>query len=906
MSINHRLRWSSLALSVGLGACGPVSEDAPPDAGRAETDARSGGGPDAEERPPGADTGPGPDRGVPLPGDALSPPEPDRGTGEPDPGPEEPPTPAEAALEQLANASASPVAHVFEDGMAAFLAVDVPLPAGDGPIDRGLSFLRSNAALFGLDDPSLAVLPAAGGAHGRRFTARFVQWAHGLPVHGSSIAIKGLDDRVRQVVGHYLTRAPEAHAPALDREGARLRIQLAVGEGEVVDLHSVPELAWRMRPVGLGPREAVLSWSATVETLGGYAIAHIDADSGELILLDDLEPTEGPDFVVETVNYTTSKHCWALPDETDNDEWFDESGPTGYPGAGDDLYLDGSDAAAAIPLVWNFYYDLFGWESYDDEATELEVMVHVADPETGAPAWLNASWSQHCGHARFGDAHATPDVMAHEFTHGVIAATAGLEYAHESGAVNEAIADIMAAIATNDWGPFGENEKSPDGWRRLDAPGGRPAHYSAYVKTAEDQGGVHTNSSIASLAVARMVHPERFPDLPVMVPAMPPHEAACLVFETLRDFLGKGSGLKAFGLGMVAAVGTDEEDCGPRSTPTSQCTVRNALFSVGLLNDSDADCDGVFDSVESDDDGDGVADAQDNCPKRKNPGQVDTDKDGFGDACDGDDDNDQIPDAMDNCPTAPNPNQVDSNGNGKGDHCDDGDGDGVPEVKDNCPNVANPQQTDADKDGQGDACDQDDDNDQVADAQDNCPTVANPAQLDADLEGVGDACDNCPDVANVDQADCNHDGVGAACTPEGTQAWHQEYQCGVKASMKKIGLAEPAVVDALFANEILIPPCLQCPALLDPSARVAVEVRGLPESARFGIVDDRGRLVAKGLGYTASPSGIPTVTLKPALDAHFVPPGAEEGLSGVGYRLQFFGLDGLPEGAELTVNIEMK
>jgi hypothetical protein len=72
-----------------------------------------------------------------------------------------------------------------------------------------------------------------------------------------------------------------------------------------------------------------------------------------------------------------------------------------------------------------------------------------------------------------------------------------------------------------------------------------------------------------------------------------------------------------------------------------------------------------------DGDGDGVCDADDNCPATANPNQEDADGDGVGDSCD-------------NCVDVANPDQADSDGDGIGDACGgptnqvcdlDGDGD---------------------------------------------------------------------------------------------------------------------------------------------------------------------------------------------------------------------------------------
>jgi len=103
----------------------------------------------------------------------------------------------------------------------------------------------------------------------------------------------------------------------------------------------------------------------------------------------------------------------------------------------------------------------------------------------------------------------------------------------------------------------------------------------------------------------------------------------------------------------------------------------------------------------TDDDGDGVANASDNCPKVFNPpfdlntAQDDADGDGIGDVCD------ETPctksDGTDAC-------------------IGDGDGDGVKDDKDNCPAIKNADQVDTDTDGKGDACDA-------------CPTAANPGTM---------------------------------------------------------------------------------------------------------------------------------------------------------------------------------
>jgi hypothetical protein len=102
----------------------------------------------------------------------------------------------------------------------------------------------------------------------------------------------------------------------------------------------------------------------------------------------------------------------------------------------------------------------------------------------------------------------------------------------------------------------------------------------------------------------------------------------------------------------------------------------------GDVCDSDADNDGVSNDEETaqgtnpldvDSDDDGPNDANDNCPALANAGQEDGDQDDIGDVCDTEDnsdvDGDGFPNDQDNCPQVPN-DQADADQDNVGDACD--------------------------------------------------------------------------------------------------------------------------------------------------------------------------------------------------------------------------------------------
>ena len=186
----------------------------------------------------------------------------------------------------------------------------------------------------------------------------------------------------------------------------------------------------------------------------------------------------------------------------------------------------------------------------------------------------------------------------------------------------------------------------------------------------------------------------------------------------------------------------------------------------------DTDGDGVGDNADADDDGDGIADADDSHP-------FDTDNDGADNATDADDDNDGVADADDAFPLDAE-ETTDTDADGVGDNADadddndgvadaddafpldasesvDADGDGVGDNADAFPNDAS-ENADFDGDGVGDNADTDDDNDGVTDIADAFPFDASES-ADADGDGVGDNADAFPNDAD-ENADFDGDGVG--------------------------------------------------------------------------------------------------------------------------------------------------
>ena len=185
------------------------------------------------------------------------------------------------------------------------------------------------------------------------------------------------------------------------------------------------------------------------------------------------------------------------------------------------------EAFKGLLATYTFYWDIFKRDSIDDHGMPLIGSVHF-DRD-----YDNAFFDGQ--QMVFGDGDGqifqrftiSIDIIGHELTHGVTGDTANLTYQGQSGALNESVSDVFGSMvkqysanpkqtaANADW-LIGEGIFMPGvkgkALRSMKAPGTayddpatlgkdpQPATMAHYVKTTQDNGGVHINSGIPNHA----------------------------------------------------------------------------------------------------------------------------------------------------------------------------------------------------------------------------------------------------------------------------------------------------------------------------------------------------------------------------------------------------------------------
>lgn len=193
----------------------------------------------------------------------------------------------------------------------------------------------------------------------------------------------------------------------------------------------------------------------------------------------------------------------------------------GEPATGDPAVDEAYDG---LGHTWDFFNEVFGRDSIDDEGMALHATVHYGQN------YDNAFWNGR--QMVFGDGDGdlfnrftiAVDIIAHELGHGVTEDECGLVYLFQPGALNEHLSDVWGALVKQKI--LGQTAQEAD-WvigaglftaavqgqalRSMKAPGTayddpllgkdpQPDHMKRYVKTYQDNGGVHINSGIPNRA----------------------------------------------------------------------------------------------------------------------------------------------------------------------------------------------------------------------------------------------------------------------------------------------------------------------------------------------------------------------------------------------------------------------
>ena len=159
----------------------------------------------------------------------------------------------------------------------------------------------------------------------------------------------------------------------------------------------------------------------------------------------------------------------------------------------------------------------------------------------------NAYWNG--AQMYYGEGFAVDDIVGHELTHGVIDRTSRLFYFHQSGAINESLADVFGELLDRRVSHPGEpsdqwllGEESPLGaMRDLADPvaEGQPDRMTSGAYDADlhldDNGGVHTNSGVGNKTFHLLAEGGTFNGRTVTAldtdPALP--RTALLLFRTM-------------------------------------------------------------------------------------------------------------------------------------------------------------------------------------------------------------------------------------------------------------------------------------------------------------------------------------------------------------------------------------
>ncbi|CAM5634152.1 MULTISPECIES: M4 family metallopeptidase [Streptomyces] len=293
---------------------------------------------------------------------------------------------------------------------------------------------------------------------------RYERTYAGLPVLGGDLVVHDKSGRTTVTKASKATLALSSLTPKITASGAAAK---ALGASEKADVKS-PETERAPRlVVWAGSGKPVLAWETVVEgvqkdgTPSELQVVTDAATGKQLLSAEKVHTGSGTgQFVGEVeIGTTASGSTYQLvdPDRANQKTYDLNQGTSGTGtlftddndvwgnGQPSDRQTAGVDVAFGAAATWDYYKDTYGRNGIRNDGVAAYSRAHYGNN------YVNAFWQDSCFCMTYGDGAGNThpltalDVAAHEMSHGVTAATAGLVYSGESGGLNEATSDIFAA-----------------------------------------------------------------------------------------------------------------------------------------------------------------------------------------------------------------------------------------------------------------------------------------------------------------------------------------------------------------------------------------------------------------------------------------------------------------------------
>jgi len=368
------------------------------------------------------------------------------------------------------------------------------LTLASAPAETALAFLDRHEDALGMRHAVAVLRPVAGSVTVDELGmthVRLEQHENGVRVFGAEVRVHYSADgeSVTALNGDFVTGV---HVSTVANIGPRRAVRIARSIEPDGVLWREPELVVYTNRIDPSVSGNHLAWLVMLvdETVPSRRLYVIDAHSTAVIktrdelcsarnrrVYDLQGATEGPGVLVRS----------------------EGEGPTGD-----------ADVNAAYDYTgdaYDYFASLFGRDSFDDNCAAIVSRVHF-----GVEVF-NAFWTG--TDLIFGDGMTVDDIVAHEYSHAIIQHTADLIYQDQSGAMNEAYADIFGEAVDLINGSGTDTpatkwllgEDSPRGAFRdmADPPRlGQPDKATLWKCTTADSGGVHTNSGVFNKAAVLM------------------------------------------------------------------------------------------------------------------------------------------------------------------------------------------------------------------------------------------------------------------------------------------------------------------------------------------------------------------------------------------------------------------